>query len=165
MLLSISRDSLEIPIWDGKFLEILHCQIQLFWWRTEEPEIEIFMYFWLIGMMAKLEIKISLVSIKKLSPTLYQAGQFTQGAMSIISWFIKYIYYLSACNRGLFESCYCYVLFLPFEKSVKYYEILLQNPVLPNIRNKCVIRKMNLCFFIFSFSSLSFSIWSRIIFQ
>ena len=32
------------------------------------------------------------------------------------------MYYLSAGNRGLFKSYYCYVLFLPFEKSFKYYE-------------------------------------------
>ena len=25
------------------------------------------------------------------------------------------MYYLSACNKGLFKSCYCYDLFLPFE--------------------------------------------------
>ena len=32
----------------------------------------------------------------------------------------EYMYYLSACNRGLFKSCYCYVLFLPFKKFSKY---------------------------------------------
>ena len=32
------------------------------------------------------------------------------------------MYYLSAGNRGLFKSYYCYILFLPFEKSFRYYE-------------------------------------------
>ena len=27
------------------------------------------------------------------------------------------MYYSSACNRGLFKNYYCYILFLPFEKS------------------------------------------------
>ena len=59
------------------------------------------------------------------------------------------MYYLSACNRGLFKSCYCYVLFLPFEKSLEYYEkyFWFQNSVLTNIRNKCVRRKINFYFF------------------
>ena len=50
---------------------------------------------------------------------------------------------------GLFKSCYCYVLFLPFKKFSKYYEKYswFQNSVLTNIRNKCVIRKINLYFF------------------
>ena len=66
------------------------------------------------------------------------------------------MYYLSACNRGLFKKYYCYVLFLSFEKSLKYYENLFLIPSLyflkkrfpiTNIRNKCVIRKINLFFF------------------
>ena len=32
------------------------------------------------------------------------------------------MYYLSACDRGLFKSYYCYVLFLSLEKSFTYYE-------------------------------------------
>ena len=43
-------------------------------------------------------------------------------ATSIISWFIQYMYYSSACNEGLFKSYYCYVLFLSFKKLFKYYE-------------------------------------------
>ena len=35
------------------------------------------------------------------------------------------MYYLSACNGGLFKSYDCYVLFLPFEKPFKYYEFFL----------------------------------------
>ena len=50
-------------------------------------------------MLVKLEMKISLVSILKIlvtvSQTLYEAGQFTQGAMSIILWFI----YRISCNK------------------------------------------------------------------
>ena len=40
------------------------------------------------------------------------------------------MYYLSACKRGLFKSYYCYVLFLSFGKSFKYYEkqFLIQSP-------------------------------------
>ena len=34
-------------------------------------------------------------------------GQFTQGAIFILPWFMQYMYYLSACNRGLFNSYYC----------------------------------------------------------
>ena len=58
-----------------------------------------------------------------MSPTLYKVGQFKQRAISIIPWFILCMYYLSVCNRsGLFKSKYCYVLFLLFEKFIKYYE-------------------------------------------
>ena len=32
------------------------------------------------------------------------------------------MYYLSAFSRGLFNSCYCYGVFLPFEKTFKCYE-------------------------------------------
>ena len=49
-----------------------------------------------------------------------------------------YMYYLPACNRGLFKSCYCYVLFFPFKKFSKFYEKYswFQNSVLTNIRKK-----------------------------
>ena len=75
------------------------------------------------------------------------------------------MYYLCACNSGLFKSYYCYLLFLPFqkfyfflfwEKPVKYYEnyfffhfdILLKKiPLSINVRHKCVITKVNLFFF------------------
>ena len=40
------------------------------------------------------------------------------------------MYYLSACNGGLFKSCNCYVLFLPFEKPFKYYEFFFVIPSL-----------------------------------
>ena len=59
------------------------------------------------------------------SPTRYYAGHFKQGVISIIlgSYEISsYMYFLSACNRGLFKSYDCYVLFLPFEEPHKYYE-------------------------------------------
>ena len=36
------------------------------------------------------------------------------------------MYYLSACNRGLFKNYYCYVLFLLFEKFFKYFEKYFQ---------------------------------------
>ena len=32
------------------------------------------------------------------------------------------MYYVAACNRGLFKGYYCYDLFLSFEQSFKYYE-------------------------------------------
>ena len=59
------------------------------------------------------------------------------------------MYYLSAFNRGLFKSYYCYVLFLSFEKSFRRYEkssvhILEKNFFLTNMRNKRVISKINL---------------------
>ena len=62
---------------------------------------------------------------------------------------------LSACNRSMFKSYYCYVLFLPFKNlsnfmksffnSISIYswnKILL----LTKIRSKCFIRKKNLYF-------------------
>ena len=70
------------------------------------------------------------------------------------------MYYLSACNRGMFKSYYCYVLFLPFKKSFKFYEISFFNSIsiyswnrillLTKIRKKCIIRKANLYFSKFS---------------
>ena len=67
------------------------------------------------------------------------------------------MYYSSACNRDLFIKVTIAVLFLPFEKSFKYYEIYFysifknilkkKNSLLANIRNKCVVRKINLYFF------------------
>ena len=65
------------------------------------------------------------------------------------------MYCLSACNRGLFKSYYCYVLFLAFGKSFKYMKNSFNSiaiyswkkiSLLTNIRNKCVIRKINLYF-------------------
>ena len=73
-------------------------------------------YFWLTTMLVILEIYISLISIKQFllnqchSP--YNRGvQVIQGAISTILWFIWYMYYFSACSRGLLKSYYCYVLF------------------------------------------------------
>ena len=66
------------------------------------------------------------------------------------------MYYLPAWNRGLIQIYYCYVLFLPFGKSFKYYEKYFnsisiyswkQISLLTNIRNKFVIRNINLWFF------------------
>ena len=62
-----------------------------------------------------------------------------------------YIYYLSACNRGLFKNYYCYVLFLPFKKSLSITKNVF-NPIsiyswksissLKIMRKKCLIRKI-----------------------
>ena len=67
---------------------------------------------------------------------------------------MKYIYYLSAFNRGLFNSYYCYGLFLPFEETFKCYNkflylyIFLNKIFLStNIRNICVKRKINRYYF------------------
>ena len=66
------------------------------------------------------------------------------------------MYYLSSWNRGLLKSYFCHVLFLPLEKSFKYYEryfsfhlyiFLKKKFLVKNIRNKCFVRKINLCFF------------------
>ena len=42
------------------------------------------------------------------------------------------MYYISSCNKGLFKSYYCYVLFLQFEKSfkiqVKEMQVVTTNP-------------------------------------
>ena len=69
------------------------------------------------------------------------------------------MYYLSAGNRGLFKSYYCYILFLPFEKSFSdiMKKVFISISVyswkkiifLTNIRNKSVVRKINLYFFDF----------------
>ena len=57
--------------------------------------------------------------------------------------------------RDLFKSYYCYILFLPFENSFKYYEkcfhfhlyiFLEKSSLWTNIRNKCVIKKIILHF-------------------
>ena len=53
------------------------------------------------------------------SPILYEASQLAQRTISIIPWFIQYMYYLYACNTSLFKSYNCYVLFLPFEKTLQ----------------------------------------------
>ena len=59
-------------------------------------------------------------------------------------------------NRGLLKSYFSHVLFLPLEKSFKYYERYFsyistyfwkKNSLLKNMRNKCFARKINLCFF------------------
>ena len=65
------------------------------------------------------------------------------------------MYYLSSCNRGLFKSYYCYVLFLPFDKSFKYYikkinSISAYSPktifLLIIMRSKCLKKIINLYF-------------------
>ena len=71
------------------------------------------------------------------------------------------MYYLSSCNRGLFKGYYCHVLFFGHSKNhsnimkdisncISIY-LWKKNSLLTNIRNKCVIRKMNL----YSFDFLS----------
>ena len=64
------------------------------------------------------------------------------------------MYYLSAFNRGLFNSYYCYGLFLPFEETFKCYKkffylyIFLNKIFLStNVRNICVKRKINPYYF------------------
>ena len=65
------------------------------------------------------------------------------------------MYYLRACNRDLFQRYYYYVLFLPFEKSFTcykknfefhFYIFFKLISLLRNIRNKCFLRKIDLCF-------------------
>ena len=58
------------------------------------------------------------------------------------------MYYLSACNKGLFQRNHCYILFLLFKKFFKYYEtiFLIRTSLLTNKRNKCIIGKINLYF-------------------
>ena len=61
------------------------------------------------------------------------------------------MYDLSACNRGLFKTYFCYVLFLSFESFFKYYEkyfsfnlyiFLKKISLLTSITNKFVISKI-----------------------
>ena len=89
------------------------------------------------------EIKIFLVRSTKffpsVSPTFYYAGQPTQDSIFIIPWFMKYMYYLSAFHRDLFNSYYCYGLHL--------YIFLKKIFLSTNIRNKCIKRKINPYFF------------------
>ena len=62
------------------------------------------------------------------------------------------MHYLSACNRDLFKSCYCYVLFLPNLSNIKnifnsisiYYWKKVS--LLTHMRNKCIMREINLYF-------------------
>ena len=78
--------------------------------------------------------------------------------------------------RDLFKSYYCYILFLPFENSFKHYEkyfqfhfyiFLEKNFLWTNIRNKCVMKKINLYFLMyekwpnFLFKCLSFLVEKR----
>ena len=114
-------------------------------------------------MLVILEIKILLLRNEKYLHVTYH--------ISVVPQSIRYMYYLSACSRGLFKSYYCYVLFLPFEKPFKHYGkclefyfciFLKKNSLTTNIRNKCVIRKI--IFFWhdekspeFSFRNFSFS--------
>ena len=51
------------------------------------------------------------------------------------------MYYLSACNRGLFKSYYCYVLFFPFEKSFKYYEKYFKFCLYILLKKKFLLKK------------------------
>ena len=51
------------------------------------------------------------------------------------------MYYLSACNRGLVKSYYCYVLFLPFDISFKYYEKYFQFHLYIFLRKKFLVDK------------------------
>ena len=88
-----------------------------------------------------------------MSLTLYYACQLTQGAISIIPW----LYYLSACNRDLFTKVNIAMFYFCYSKNpsniVKYiffpslYILEKKISLLANVRNKCVIRKINLYFF------------------
>ena len=105
-----------------------------------------------------LEITVSLVSIKK---PLYQCyPNYTKRVIShrvlYLTFLSTYMYYLSACNKGPFKRYHCFVLFWPLEKSFRCYEIYFQFHLyivlkkiylLTNIRNKGVIRKINLYLF------------------
>ena len=51
------------------------------------------------------------------------------------------MYYLSACNRGLFKSYYCYVLLLPFKKPFKYYKKYFQF-LIPPLKKKLISQQI-----------------------
>ena len=62
---------------------------------------------------------------------------------------------LSACNRSMFKSYYCYVLFLPFKNLSNFMKSFFNSIfiyswnkilLLTKIRSKCFIRKKNLYF-------------------
>ena len=82
-------------------LKIFSSNTILIWYTFGKFYIVTFNYF----RGSILKIKTSLLSIKEFLYHLPVLGS-----------------YLSACNRGLFKCYYCYVLFLPFKKSCKYYE-------------------------------------------
>ena len=82
--------------------------------RTDERDV--LKCFWLTTVLEILEIKLvtSLVSIKKnpcisVTHPILGASVHT-GCCIYIPWFIWYIYYFSACSRGLFKSYYyCFI--------------------------------------------------------
>ena len=79
----------------------------------------------LITMRVILHIKVLLVRNKKIIVSLssdpYYVVHSTEDATSITSWFLQCMYYLFRFKRGLFNSHYCYVPILQFEKPFRYY--------------------------------------------
>ena len=110
-LLSVSRNSLLTPSLDDicfrnfTFSNSIILMEDLIRWNR------VFKYFWLTTMPVILELKISLKSIKKF---LYKCHSPCARWLSWHSMLYLYflgsynICYLSACNRDLFKSYYCY---------------------------------------------------------
>ena len=129
-------------------------------------EREVLKYFSLTSMWVIYEIKILLLRIKNpcidVTDPVLCVLVYTECYIYNLCfvWYINiYMYYLFVCNRGLFKSYDCYVLFLSF-KYVKYSPLKIMKDVfnfisiylwkkfscLTNSRSKCVVRKINLYF-------------------
>ena len=122
--------------------------------RTDERDV--LKCFWLTTVLEILEIKLvtSLVSIKKnpcisVTHPILGASVHT-GCCIYIPWFIWYIYYFSACSRGLFKSYYyCFIFSIRKILQILWkifltpsQNILEKKSLLTNIGNKCVIRQI-----------------------
>ena len=159
LLLSISINFLQTPFLDDIFLinflssNSISSVKDLIRWK------EVLKYFWLTTKLVTLEIIISLASIKK---SLYQCHppyttRVSPHRVLYLKLLILYMYYLPSCNKDLFKSHHCHVLILPIEKSFRYVmkyvfnsisiSFWKKNSLLTNIRNKRVIRNINLYFF------------------
>ena len=115
LLLSVSRNFFQIP----SSVDIIFGNFSL-WNSTISVEnlirwkscFEIFLIDRCAGKIANRNITDRYQNIlKSVSSILYWALQFPQAATSVIPWSMKYMYDLSACNRGLLKSYYCYVYF------------------------------------------------------
>ena len=141
-----------------------------------------FKYSWLNTVLVILEMKISLVSTKNILVlvilTEYEVGQFTQGVLYrqfLVSYNLCtiYLHVIEVCLKvtiAVFYFCHSKNSLNVMNNTLNPISIYSWKKIflLRNIRNKCVIRKINLNFWRyeewthFSFKSLLFPIWSRI---
>ena len=124
-----------------------------------------------------LEIKISLVHIKKMlasvSQTLCYESHFTQGAIYIIPWFtcliqcLIYIHMTDTCLK-LILLCFIFTIRKTYQMLWKIFLIpslfMKKTCLLTNMRNKFVIRKKNI-YFLTSWKMAKFFLQKIVIFN